>query len=602
MEPLEIFDSINNKHINIYVTSEVAEKCRTDNAFAQDLFNKLQDQNIEDGSAVEIETIKTEAVDDLIYEEKIDKETWSRRDTLKLIKVYQRNKGKFEEYKQRKVVWTMIANELAQLNVYKSADKCAEKWKNLLRTYKNANEKPSVPTRFQYYQEMRDIFSNTQVTVSDSDLDDMEIEYKSTVPVNPLSIDSKEEPIEKESWSRYETLKLLKAYQKHRDVKKNFVKEKQFWAVISGELAKDNIQKPLDKCATKWKNLFRSYKKNVEKPSLPSRFQYFQEVSDVINNVELFVPDNLMDVSDDVDFDKVLDPDQFKCFLDETDCENNPRDICSWTGDETLKLIMAYKKHKHRFKTCPTKKYVWTIIAAELTQQGILRDSGKCENKWKSLMRSYRKSIKTGETPRFYFFDKMSEVLNDEGNSVTSDEVITTQKDISLVYDNMDSLNNADSLDNTDILENEDKGDTENIKYEEIIIETEPVKQDETDDNRYWSFNESSALLKAYASHRNKFKEVKRKMQIWEEISQELESLNIYKSPESCENKWKGMFNVYKTHKLNKTGPGKFSFYKEIDDMLKEKTIVDDVDDNVVHNKKCKCMEKRMLEKQKKTY
>lgn len=214
-------------------------------------------------------------------------------------------------------------------------------------------------------------------------------------------------------------------------------------------------------------------------------------------------------------------------------------------------------------------------------------------------MRSYKRGLKTGESPRFYFYEEMSDVLKAD-DSLNEGEVSTTQTGMSVEDDSKEYLENSDTIGNSDVLENEGNGETEKMKYEEIIIETEldPDKSDEADENKYWSYNETSGLLKVYASHRNGFKEAKRKIHIWEKISQELESLNIYKSPVSCEKKWKSMFSVYKAHKLNRTGPGKFSFYKEIDNMLNEKTESDNFNENVVHNKKCKCMERRMLEKQ----
>ncbi|XP_018566789.1 trihelix transcription factor GT-2 [Anoplophora glabripennis] len=596
MEPLEIYDAINNKVIRVYVSTDVAEKCRTDTEFAQDLFNKLQDQDIEEGCAVEIETIKSEVNEEgepaegdeyeSPLDEKInDKEVWSRHETLKLIKIYQRYKDTFKEHKQRRVVWAMIAAELSQYNVFKSAAKCAEKWKNLLRTYKVANEKPNVPTRFQYYQEMKDIFNNTEVSISDSETDEKEVKYTplSSAEVAELKDSFTEEVPEKESWSRYETLKFLKAFQMLKHMKQNFSKEKHFWSMVSAQLAKDNIHKHHEKCSAKWKNLLRSYRKNLEKPSMPTRFQYFQEMNDVLNDTELEIADHIMRITDDVE--KIVDPDQFKTILEEAELETS-KDPVSWAADETLKLIEAYKKHKTKFNKCPSKKFVWAVISSELANQGIYRDTEKIENKWKSLLRSYRRGELKGENPRFYFYEEMSEALNDQNVTTTKNEENGTEY---LAEDN--------SMDNTEmVIENSDHAYSENAGYEQIIIQTEP---DETEDNEnHWSYSETSALLSAYANYKKKFKNG-RKSKLWEEVTKELKSVGIHKSAESCEKKWKKMFSVYKIHKLNKTGPGRFQFYQEIDDILKEELGGGDGDDEPVGpNKRCKCSEKRMVEKQ----
>lgn len=283
-------------------------------------------------------------------------------------------------------------------------------------------------------------------------------------------------------------------------------------------------------------------------------------------------------LSDDVE--KIVDPEQFKTILEEAELETS-KDPIAWAADETLKLIEAYKKHKSKFSKCPSRKFVWAVISSELANQGIYRDAEKIENKWKSLLRSFRKGESKGENTRFYFHDEMSDALNDE-------KVSTTQND----ENGKDSLDDDNSM---DVIDNSDHAYSENATYEQIIIQTEP---DDTEDNEnHWSYSETSALLSAYANCKKKFKEG-RKSKLWEEVSRELQSVGVQKSAESCEKKWKKMFSVYKIHKLNKTGPGRFQFYQEIDDILKDELGDGDGDETVIPNKRCKCSERKMLEKQ----
>lgn len=299
-----------------------------------------------------------------------------------------------------------------------------------------------------------------------------------------------------------------------------------------------------------------------------------------MNRTFLFKNNHLY-ISDDVE--KIVDPEQFKTILEEAELETS-KDLVAWAADETLKLIEAYKKHKSKFSKCPSRKFVWAVISSELTNQGIYRDPEKIENKWKSLLRSFRKSESKGENPRFYFYDEMCEALNEE-------KVSTTQND----ENGKNSIDDENSMDNIEMVDSSGHVFGENTAYEQIIIQTEP---DDTEDNEnHWSYSETSALLSAYVNCKKKFKEG-RKSKLWEEVSRELKSVGMQKSAESCEKKWKKMFSVYKIHKLNKTGPGRFQFYQEIDDILKDELGGGHGDESVLPNKRCKCSEKRMLEKQ----
>ncbi|KAJ8922011.1 hypothetical protein NQ315_008650 [Exocentrus adspersus] len=588
MEPLEIYDAVNNKVLRVYVSTEVAEKCRTDTDFAQDLFNKIQDENIEEGSHVEVETIKVEDAEDGEFveqttirhqstngndcsmEERTDREIWSQQETLKLITVYKKYQNAFKEHKVQKVVWAMIAAELSQYSIFKSPAKCAKKWMNMLRTYKIAIEKPNQPTRFQFYQEMKDIINNTEASVSDSELD----EKRDSAMDNFVDIKDpfSEESPEKESWTRYETLKLLKAFQMFKHMKQSFSKEKHFL------LAKDDICKPYKKCAVKWKNLLRTYKKSLQRSDLPKRFQYFQEVNDVLNDTEL-------EISDDVrfldDVEKSDDPEHFKFILEEVD-QDSSKDPITWAADETLKFIDVYKKYKSTYENCVSKKYMWTMLSIELAKQGVHRSADKLENKWKSLMRSYRNSAARGEWSRFYFYEEMADALRQTEGSAD-------------IKTNIDSDDEA-PVDNIKTSGSFDHSYSENTGVEQIIIETEPKSSNDSEPS--WTATQISSLLAAYANCKKKINQDK-DLKLWEEVSKELLSRGIHKSSENCEKKWKKMVNLYKIQKLSKSSADRFPFFQEIDNILSDE-VADDSDSkyNISHLKKCHCNEKKSLDKQ----
>lgn len=109
--------------------------------------------------------------------------------------------------------------------------------------------------------------------------------------------------------------------------------------------------------------------------------------------------------------DGEVDPDQYKVFIGTSDLDS-PKDPTTWSSDETLKLIKAYKKcTSNEADPKQPRRQLWAAISAELHSQGVERDVEKVENKWKSLLRSYRKGESQGGVTRFYFYDEMAEAL-----------------------------------------------------------------------------------------------------------------------------------------------------------------------------------------------
>lgn len=268
--------------------------------FAAELVRQIEEQNVEEGSCIEIETVAD--IQTSSSEVLVEKELWSRTETLKFLKLYQKYQGKHADNK--KLLWLIISKELARRNIFKPSERCKSKWKNLMRTYKSAKERNNI-SRFHYYKAVDDLLNGKNLVLSDTD-SEIESCDEDLILSNLDEEKSKSrELVEKESWSRYETLRFLKAYQnyEHKLDNKSCTKD-QLWKFISAELCKEGIFKTAEKCTIKWKNLFRSYKKILEKDqNLPvQRFKYFKEVDDLINKRRLSLPDVSSDTPEESDF------------------------------------------------------------------------------------------------------------------------------------------------------------------------------------------------------------------------------------------------------------------------------------------------------------
>ena len=85
---------------------------------------------------------------------------------------------------------------------------------------------------------------------------------------------------------------------------------------------------------------------------------------------------------------------------DESDCEDGSNEPYIWKKEVTMTFLISYEKHKPKFINSKYRaKKVWQIIQEDLVKplkeqkyRGGYPTSAQCQNKWKSLMRGYKKT------------------------------------------------------------------------------------------------------------------------------------------------------------------------------------------------------------------
>ncbi|KAG5900549.1 hypothetical protein JTB14_022856 [Gonioctena quinquepunctata] len=512
MELVQIFNSVSNKLLKVSVPGDVAERCRTDSEFVHDLFNQinhsLQENNVENVGA----------------EREPEKNT--------IFKTFQENDNPIS----RDSIWSEISQELASQGISKSAQDCSNKWISLLRTHK---------------------FCDFESSSEDDDEIHNNLQIKAEV----------KEPAERDFWTNSQTVKFLKTYHLHKTHRKKY-NEKQFWQIVSDELTKDGVFKSWEKCSIKWKNLYRTYKKNLTRNATNSkRFLFFTEMDEILNKVpniefkmgismEISGPENNQSKEDlEVAENAVTNSEDQDKSQNELSEENNqiiasidPNLSAFWSREETSKLIEVYRKYKHVFEKSPSMP-IWDKISTELSRKGVYKDAIKCRNKWKNLRRDYRTCTKeTVAKTKFPFAREMKDIMGEQF----------------LIGNEMGDANETDT-------------------YEEIIIETEFDS---------WSKTETSALIETYNKYKNSFNEDR--LFVWEQISTELNLKKIYRTPENCQKKWKNLFKSYCSRK-HKPDKRKFEFYSEIDSILKNEGF--GKESRTSHKENCECYERRIEER-----
>ncbi|CAG9861455.1 unnamed protein product [Phyllotreta striolata] len=86
------------------------------------------------------------------------------------------------------------------------------------------------------------------------------------------------------TWNQNETLALINIFSLHKDKFKCFKIKKDRWKLVSRELAKIGIEKLPQKCEIKWRNLLRTYRIYKSSDRSEGKFEFFNELDDVISN------------------------------------------------------------------------------------------------------------------------------------------------------------------------------------------------------------------------------------------------------------------------------------------------------------------------------
>lgn len=93
-----------------------------------------------------------------------------------------------------------------------------------------------------------------------------------------------------------------------------------------------------------------------------------------------------------------------------------------------------------------------------------------------------------------------------------------------------------------------------------------------------WTYNNTLALIQSIASYMDDFNNPKKRKHIFQNVSNDLISLNYSFTEAQCANKYKSLCRSYKAAKdnINKTGraPSRFFFFTEMDELLGKKPSI----------------------------
>ncbi|KAL1517517.1 hypothetical protein ABEB36_001273 [Hypothenemus hampei] len=108
---------------------------------------------------------------------------WGIRQSLQLIETMKQFKRELACAVNRREVWQKIHQDVTNKGLVVSIQECQNKWKNLIRSYKECNKmKNKDNMRFRYYKEMCDYFRGENLIYMDHDYDKTKLQLLPLLP------------------------------------------------------------------------------------------------------------------------------------------------------------------------------------------------------------------------------------------------------------------------------------------------------------------------------------------------------------------------------------------------------------------------------------
>ncbi len=91
----------------------------------------------------------------------------------------------------------------------------------------------------------------------------------------------------------------------------------------------------------------------------------------------------------------------------------------TWVQDE-IKVLIAYRKEMdNMFNTSKSNKHLWEQISQKMKERGYDRSPTMCTDKWRNLLKEYKKAkVQDKGTSRVACFKDLEELLSDRAKSI----------------------------------------------------------------------------------------------------------------------------------------------------------------------------------------
>ncbi|KAF2899660.1 hypothetical protein ILUMI_06520 [Ignelater luminosus] len=220
-------------------------------------------------------------------------------------------------------------------------------------------------------------------------------------------------------WTDEGTKLLLTLYKQVEPLlgSKQIRSKKRMWENISAEMNNAGFSYTAEQVENRFKTLIRAYRKVNQSETMLTKLPrtcIYQEEMDAIllkNSVKLAGDSvEIQYEQEDSNEDAELDDETDDLF----DTINDSEKKNDWDEKASKLLLSLYKKkkpfiEKRKFKS---KKEMWENIAAEINKRNYMFSGGQVENRFKTLLRGYKKVLKEGNKKKLFIYqDELDEIF-----------------------------------------------------------------------------------------------------------------------------------------------------------------------------------------------
>ncbi|XP_041636198.1 uncharacterized protein zgc:113263 isoform X2 [Cheilinus undulatus] len=489
---------------------------------------------------------------------------WSDEETLHLLDIWGKDsiQRALKGCLKNRHIFTQIAQKMAERGYMRSVEQCQTRIKRLKKCFRQ-NNKGSSRLEFKFYEQLQRILDSTapsavpEVTYDVEEVYDEErsldgnddLQYVSQT--SRLEIGTRSVP-----WTDLETLTLINTWSEDRMQKqlRGIHRTGHIFSVISNKMAAQGFSRTPDQCQTRMKRLrssFRQCYQNNISGQEPVLCKFYNELGSVLVKdfqSVLQMEEMPSEEPEDNDTPSFSEPDTESAVGGQEDRKKVP-----WSDKETIILLELWgdQQVQQSIRRYPHNGHLFTEISEKLNANGYSRTPEQCHTRIKRLKSNYRQcrenmSSSGPDRVDFKFYDLLEQIL--EKQPSTSSMMLTDSIEIS--EDSNSEVAEADG----DINMSTEKPATGSWSDDETLTLIE-----------IWGVQDVQRALRGFVHNGH----------VYAEISERMQELGYFKTPEQCRWKVKSLRNNFRQcYDRKKCGKKvDYRFYNQMEQILGQEAV-----------------------------
>ncbi|CAJ1054906.1 uncharacterized protein zgc:113263 [Xyrichtys novacula] len=488
---------------------------------------------------------------------------WSDEETLHLLDIWGKDSVQraLKGCLKNRHIFTQISQRMAERGFMRSVEQCQTRIKRLKKSFRR-NNKGSSRLEYKFYEQLQRILGSSapsafpEVSYDVEEMNDEELpqdaddDLQFVGQTSQLEIGTRSVP-----WTDLETLTLINTWGEERmqqELRGNKGSGHIFF-VVSNKMAAQGFSRTPEQCQTRLKRLrssFRQCYQNNLKGEEQVQCKFYNELGRILVKDFLPVPqgEEMSSEEPPEDIPSFAQPDTESAVGVQEDRKKVP-----WSDKETIILLELWgdQQVQKSMRRYPHNGHIFSEISEKLNANGYYRSPDQCHTRIKRLKANYRQcrenmSSSGSDRVDFKFYDLLEQILDKQPS--TSSTVITDSIEIS-------EDSNSESVTETD---------------GEIMSTEKPAPSSWSDEEtlaliEIWGVEDVQKVLRGFVHNGH----------VYDEISERMQELGYFKTPEQCRWKVKSLRNNFRQcYDRKKSGRSvDYKFYSQMELVLGQEAV-----------------------------